>query len=123
MMSLLIPLPIILSVNTAGVEAKVEVEYWHDIENIGGYLSPGYCHYFGPRYPFAVSVHINTVTPTGNKVSVIITENDRLKWGGLLGPGQRSPTLYCTGKIEMHISNPDNQPTIYYSGYIDWVMN
>lgn len=119
---ILIIIPIVVSSNSFTTE--VEPLVWHDYEYFDLTLPPGYCKEFS-RYPYAVSVHISTLTPSGYKVDVTITVNGVLKWGDQLGAGESSPTITCNDNYtEVHIANPNgSQETVHVTGYIDWVMH
>jgi len=114
-----------MSVLIVAVNAKSEVEplVWHDYEYFDRYLPPGYCLNF-TRKPYAVSVHIDTLSPSGYKVDVTIYVSSKLKWSGQLGAGESSPTITCNDQYtEVHIGNPNGNPEVHITGYIDWVMH
>lgn len=110
----------IVFISTNSFASEVDPLIWHDYEYFDWTLPLGYCNE-SSRYPYAVSVHISTLTPSGYKVNVTITVNGVKKWGGLLGAGESSPTINCNDQYtEVHIANPNgNTVTLHFTGYID----
>lgn len=111
-------------VSIHSVDAKLEPLVWHDYEYFNLTLAPGYCEEFTSE-PYAVSVHIDEISPTGYSVDVTIYAGSELKWSGQLGEGENSPTITCNDQYtEVHIANPNGNPPLDdVIGYIDWVMH
>ncbi|MEM2127768.1 MAG: hypothetical protein QXH67_06065, partial [Candidatus Bathyarchaeia archaeon] len=119
---LILPLSLIfLSMKVNAIE--VDPLVWHDYEYFNRGLDPGEC-FNSTREPYAVCVHISTISPPGYKLDVTIYVNGVPKWSGQLGVGKSSPTITCNDQsTTIHIANPNGNPYLQVSGYIDWVMH
>jgi hypothetical protein len=96
---------------------------YYQYQDIGGTLNPSYRNDYGPNEPYSVSVKINSVTPSGYKVTVSIRVNGATQWAGALGAGQSSPTITCSGgTTNVRVTN-DNDVQVSYSGRISWYFN
>lgn len=103
--------------------SELEPLIWHEYEYFDENLPPHFCFNLS-RTPYAVSVHINSISPSGYKVEVTITVNGVMKWAGQLGAGESSPTITCDDQYTtIHIANPNGNPSINVKGYIHWVMH
>ncbi len=78
-------------------------------------------HYY--KEPYAVSVRINAVEPSGAKLRVAIYVNYVEKWFGYLGSGESSPTIVCVDQETMVDVCNNTQGYIEYRGLITWVMH
>jgi hypothetical protein len=101
----------------------VEPNVWHEYEDIGGTLSPNHGNEYGPNEPYAVSVKINTVSPSGYKVTVSIKVAGATQWSGALGAGESSPTITCNDQTTYVQVVNLNDVTVTYTGQIDWVFH
>jgi hypothetical protein len=90
-------------------------------QNISGTLQPTWYQDWGPQTPEYVSVRINSVSPSGYKLTVIIKINGAVKWAGALGAGESSPTIYCGGGSTIVRVANDNSVTVSYTGTITWI--
>ncbi|MBS7652896.1 MAG: hypothetical protein QW638_06385 [Candidatus Bathyarchaeia archaeon] len=104
-------------------KVQVEPDVWYEYQDVGGTLPPDYYNLYGPKEPYAVSVKINTVSPPGYKVTVIIIVAGAAKWSGLLGAGESSPTITCDDQSTYVKVANDNLVTVTYTGRITWVMH
>lgn len=113
---IIIPIPL--------VPAEVEPLVWHEYDYFDQPFPPGYCIEFS-RDPYAVSVHIDVILPSGYKVEVTIVVSGLKKWSGLLGAGESSPTINCNDQhTVVHIANlNDNPPLSRVAGYVHWIMH
>jgi hypothetical protein len=90
---------------------------------IGQELEPDHGVQFGPYDPYAIKVKINTVTPSGYKLTVTIKLDGAVEWSGALGAGQSSPTITCDGSsAEVSVLNL-NDVTVDFTGTITLITN
>jgi len=101
----------------------VEPNVWHEYVDIGGTLSRNHGNEYGPYEPYAVSVKINTVSPSGYKVTVSIKVAGITKWSGALGAGESSPTITCNDHTTYVQVINLNDDTVTYSGQIGLVYH
>lgn len=90
---------------------------------IGGTLDFNHGYSYGPYNPYAVSVTINSVSPSGLKVTVNIQVGGISKWTGDLGAGQSSPTITADGGTTYVRVMNNNQQTVTYAGTITLINN
>ncbi|MEM4726768.1 MAG: hypothetical protein QXD04_00740 [Candidatus Bathyarchaeia archaeon] len=86
--------------------AEVKPLIWHDYEYFDEILDPGHC-FERSRTPYAVSVHINSISGPGDEVEVTIIVGGIEIWGGLLSAGESSSVITCNDQYTVvHIANP-----------------
>jgi hypothetical protein len=109
---------VLLSVVAATYAETVKptlIRVYVDIGGTLGYLQ--YTHH-GPYYSYAISVRINSVSPSGKKVTVTINKDDSTIWSGVLGAGESSPTITVEDhKTDVYVTNY-NTVTMTYTGVI-----
>lgn len=86
-------------------------------------LSPDTLAQYGAYYPYAVSVRINTVSPSGYTLTVSIISGGQTKWSGELGAGQSSPTITCNGAATYVRIFNQNSVSIHYTSRITLIYN
>ncbi|MBS7630270.1 hypothetical protein KEJ47_01630 [Candidatus Bathyarchaeota archaeon] len=78
---------------------------------------------YGYYYPYAISVRINTLSPSGYTLTVSIISGGQTKWSGELGEGESSPTITCNGaQTYVRIVN-QNSVQIHYTSTITLIYN
>lgn len=78
---------------------------------------------YGPYYPYAVSVRIDSVSPSGLKLTVTINVNGQTVWSGALGAGESSPTITANGlEVVVYVVNY-NYATVSYTGTITLIYS
>lgn len=111
------------TINVHHERVLVEPNVWHEYQDIGGTLPPDSYNLYGPKEPYAVSVKINSVSPSGKKLTVTIFVGRDPEWAGLLGAGQSSPTITCNDQTTYVRVENQNDVTVTYTGQIDWVFH
>jgi hypothetical protein len=81
-----------------------------------GWQSPNYT-------PYAISVSISTVNPSGYTLTCSIISGGQTRWSGELGAGQSSPTITVNGATTYVRILNQNSVTVSYTGTITLVNN
>lgn len=111
------------STEPLGIEVIVKPDVTYTYISIGDTLVQDEGNQFGPYNPYAISVKINTVSPSGYTLTVSIISGGQTKWSGELGAGQSSPTITVNGaSTYVRILN-QNSATITYTGKITLINN
>ena len=91
--------------------------------NVGQELEPDHGVQYGPYNPYAIRFRVNTVSPSGYKLTVTIKLNGAVQWSGALGAGQSSPTITCDGgSAKVSVLNL-NDVTVDFTGTITLITN
>ena len=98
-------------------------EFIYETLPIAGVLSPGQTNQHGPNYPYAITVRLNTVQPTGKKLTVSIWVDGVQQWSGSLGAGQQSATITCNGGTTYVRLKNNNSVDVYYTGTLYLIYN
>ncbi|MGQ9680355.1 MAG: hypothetical protein ACUVV4_06270 [Candidatus Bathyarchaeia archaeon] len=86
-------------------------------------LAPDTGYQYGSYHPYAVSIRINTLSPSDYMLTVTIKINGVVKWSGGLGAGQSSPTITANGgTIYVRVLN-QNDVSIHYACTITLIYN
>ena len=101
----------------------VEPEFTYQTYPIVGVLSPGETNQHGPYYPYAITVRLNTVNPSGKKLTVSIWVNGVQQWSGSLGAGQQSATITCNGGTTYVKLKNNNSVDVWYTGRVYLIYN
>jgi hypothetical protein len=86
--------------------------------DIGGTLPTNYYQQYGPYAPYAISVRITTVNPSGYTLTCSIISGGQTRWSGELGAGQSSGTFTVYGVTTYVKITNNNDETTTYSGQI-----
>jgi hypothetical protein len=107
------------------VRGQLEVGplFTYEYVSIGGTLNTNQYNQYGPYYPYAVSVKINSVSPSGRTLTVVIKVNGTPQWSGELGAGQSSPTITANGGTTYVKITNNNDVTVTYTGTITLIYN
>jgi len=107
------------------VRGQLEVgpQFTYYYVSIGGTLLTNQYHQYGAYYPYAVSVKINTVSPSGRTLTVVIKVNGTPQWSGELGAGQSSPTITANGGTTYVKITNNNDVEVTYTGKITLIYN
>jgi hypothetical protein len=111
------------------VSAETEIpddfgpEFTYQTYPIAGELAPGETNQHGPYYPYVITVRLNTVNPSGKKLTVSIWVNGVQRWSGSLGAGQQSATITCDGGTTYVRLKNNNSVDVYYTGTVYLIYN
>jgi len=100
-------------------DERVSYEYIY----VGQELEPDHGVEYGPYNPYAIKFKINTVSPSGYKLTVTIKVNGAVQWSGALGAGQSSPTITCDGGNAKVLVVNFNDVTVDFTGTITLITN
>jgi len=95
----------------------------YEYVSIGGTLNTNQYNQYGPYYPYALSVKINSVSPSGRTLTVVIKVNGTPLWSGELGAGQSSPTITANGGTTYVKITDNNDVTVTYTGTMTSIYN
>lgn len=105
------------------IESDESERVSYEYINVGQELDPSHGVAYGPYNPYEISFRVNTVSPSGYKLTVTIKVNGVAQWSGLLGAGQSSPTITCSGgNAEVLVVN-FNDVSVAFTGTITLVIN
>lgn len=97
--------------------------FTYEYVSIGGTLNTNQYNQYGSYYPYTVSVKINTVSPSGRTLTVVIKVNGTPQWSGELGAGQSSPTITANGGTTYVKITNNNDAQVTYTGKITLIYN
>ena len=107
-----------------GVTEYIEGErVSYEYINVGQELEPDHGVQYGPYDPYAISFRVNTVSPSGYKLTVTIKLDGVVQWSGALGAGQSSPTITCDGGSAKILVINLNDVTVDFTGTITLITN
>jgi hypothetical protein len=111
------------STEPLGIQIIVKPDVTYTYISIGDTLVQDDGNQYGPYTPYAISVKINTVSPSGYTLTVSIISGGQTKWSGELGAGQSSPTITVNGNTTYVRIFNQNSVTITYTGTITLINN
>lgn len=101
----------------------VKPDFTYEYINDDRTLAPDTGYQYGAYYPYAVSIRINTLSPSGYTLTVTIKVNGVVKWSGELGAGQSSPTITANGGTTYVRVLNQNDVSIHYTCTITLTYN
>jgi len=100
------------------IEYNEDERISYEYIKVGQELEPDHGRNYGPYNPYAIRFRVDTVSPSGYKLTVSIRVNGAVQWSGALGAGQSSPTITCSGDDAEVLVVNFNDITVDFTGTI-----